>query len=471
MEKFKGINLFWYFSQFGIKNLIPLLALPIFTRHISVEDFGIYALAFFYASIVTGISNLGLLSIFERNFFELSQNRRKSLLFSNITFVSLVLIFFYHLTYQFKGVISEYIFQKNDLKNYLILALWHQGFKSLNLYFLSYFKNFDNAKTHTLLAIGESLLSISLALFLVLKYTMGLYGFFLGQCIGTSIIFTITFIYLFFPFNYKIDTKLLHNQLKLSFPLTPRIFFGVINNQFDRYMIGILSTIGGVGIYDIGQKIATTSFVFMTSLENAYSPEVYRRLFSKDKIVYESVGSFLMPFFYLSIFICLMVGLFSYEILFILTAREFHDASPIITILCLLYGFYFFGKQPQLLYAKKTGLISFLSIVSILLNIAFNIPMINHFGIIGAAWATLFAGIFSTIISFYFGQKYTYINYDKKCFNFLIYFIFSLFTIILIDFFNLEYIIILNLKFLLAFGFLFYGIKLKIISKRLFILY
>ena len=169
--------------------------------------------------------------------------------------------------------------------------------------------------------------------------------------------------------------------------------------------------------------------LFLTSLEKAYL-EVYRRLFSKDKIVYESVGSFLMPFFYLSIFICLMVGLFSYEILFILTAREFHDASPIITILCLLYGFYFFGKQPQLLYAKKTGLISFLSIVSILLNIAFNIPMINHFGIIGAAWATLFAGIFSTIISFYFGQKYTYtsnctqysyhvtvkliINYSKK---------------------------------------------------------
>ena len=84
---------------------------------------------------------------------------------------------------------------------------------------------------------------------------MGLYGFLLGQSLGVSAIFLFTFIYLFIPFKNKLEIQLLKQQLKLSLPLTPRIFFGVINNQFDRYMLGILNSLVGVGIYDIGQKL------------------------------------------------------------------------------------------------------------------------------------------------------------------------------------------------------------------------
>ena len=62
------------------------------------------------------------------------------------------------------------------------------------------------------------------------------------------------FFYVFFPLNNKFDLDLLKNQLKLSLPLTPTIFFGVINSQFDRYMLGLLSALGGVGIYDIAKK-------------------------------------------------------------------------------------------------------------------------------------------------------------------------------------------------------------------------
>ena len=105
------------------------------------------------------------------------------------------------------------------------------------------------------------------------------------------------------------EIQLLKQQLKLSLPLTPRIFFGVINNQFDRYMLGILNSLVGVGIYDIGQKIANISFVFMTAIENSYSPEVYRRLFSDDNKIRQSVGPFLTPFFYLSILFCIGVSL------------------------------------------------------------------------------------------------------------------------------------------------------------------
>ena len=202
----------------------------------------------------------------------------------------------------------------------------------------------------------------------------------------------------------------------------------------------------------------------MTAIENAYSPEVYRRLFSKDKRIRKSVGSFLTPFFYLSILFCLFVSLFSYEILYMLTPKEFHSATPVISILVLLYGFYFFGKQPQLMYAKKTGLISLLTFISIGLNIALNIPLIKYFGIMGAAWGTLLSGLISTAISFYYGQKYTPIKYEKILLLILVYFI----TIVLINLFlgnsNIDYYPTLLFKILSLLGYLILGYLFDIVN-------
>ena len=463
-SRFTKVNLFWYFSQVGIKNIIPLIALPIFTRYISLEEFGIYALAIFYGIVVSGIINLGLLSVYDRSFFELSEKKRKSLLQSIIFFILLLFAISFLLTISFNEAFAEFFFRKKELKNYLHLALWFQAFKSLNLYFLNYLKNYDNAKIHTLISIGETFSSIILALLFVTKYSMGLYGFILGQSLGVTLIFLLTFIYLFIPYQKKFEVKLLKQQLRLSLPLTPRIFFGSINNQFDRYMLGILSSLGGVGLYDIGQKIANISFVFMTAIENSYSPEVYRRLFSEDSRIRQSVGTFLTPFFYLSILFCIGVSLFSYEILYILTPKDFHSASSVISILVILYGFYFFGKQPQLMYAKKTGLISFLTFISIGLNIGLNIPMIKYFGILGAAWGTLFAGLISSIVSFYYGQKHTPIKYEKHILLILIYFITIVLTNLFIGVSNIDYFPTLIFKILSLSGYLILGYLFDIVN-------
>ena len=44
-------------------------------------------------------------------------------------------------------------------------------------------------------------------------------------------------------------------------------------------MLGLVGLIGGVGLFDIGQRIANTSFTFMTTLQNIYAPKVYNRFF------------------------------------------------------------------------------------------------------------------------------------------------------------------------------------------------
>ena len=97
-------------------------------------------------------------------------------------------------------------------------------------------------------------------------------------------------------FKYSI----LVESLKFSFPLTPRVFIGVLNNQFDRYMISLLDTISATGIYDLGQKISNLSFTFITTLHQVYIPTVYKSYYDDRTNFSYRIAVFLRPFLYLS---------------------------------------------------------------------------------------------------------------------------------------------------------------------------
>ena len=88
------------------KILLPLSILPIFTNHISIQDFGIYALALFFGTFTAGIANLGLTSIFERNFFEYNLHERKTLLWNIILFVLFLVFILSSITFIFRVTIN-----------------------------------------------------------------------------------------------------------------------------------------------------------------------------------------------------------------------------------------------------------------------------------------------------------------------------------------------------------------------------
>jgi len=254
-------------------------------------------------------------------------------------------------------------------------------------------------------------------------------------------------------------------------PLTPRIFFGIIGKQFDKYMIGLLNTVAGVGIYNIGMKISNIVFVYMTAIENVFAPQVYTRMFEPGDEGRESIGRYLTPFLYTSIVLGLLISLFSEEIIMILTPPSYHGAIDIVAILSMLYGTYFFGKIPQLIYAKKTYITSILTLVSIGLNIITIIPFIYLWGVIGAAWGTLLAGLISGAIYFIVSQHYYKIKWEywKIGSIFLIFFL-STIILILLRHFDIYYWFRFFFKLFSLLIYLMLGIKYNILTKQNFVL-
>lgn len=136
-------------------------------------------------------------------------------------------------------------------------------------------------------------------------------------------------------------------------------------------------------------------------------------------------------------------------------------------LLTILSCTHFFTKQPQLIFAKRTRLLSTISISVILLNIILNIFLIKIYGLLGAAYSTFISGIIYAGINFYYAQRFVPIHWEKKKILFLYTFLIAGIVIVFIFFYlNLNYNIRLLLKILLVVLYIFLAEHFNIINKK-----
>ncbi|MFC1462404.1 lipopolysaccharide biosynthesis protein [Verrucomicrobiota bacterium] len=408
-------NSLTYLMATAVASAMPLIALPFLTRALSKEAFGAWALTMVYASVASGLANLGLIIAYERNFFQCEDKRASGrLLYSVSGLVLANLALVAALTYVFRVRISEWVVRSPQYGDLVFWTFLATGAVSLKAYFLTYYRNTEDAGTYARYSVSSTVISTLTSLTLVCVMRVGPVGLAFGQFTGNSCMLVLLAV--------KASRELMPgwswghvgNSLAISLPLTPRLLLKVVGSQFDKYMIGLLATIGGAGIYSIGQQIGNLVFVFMTSLENVFAPQVYRRMFDMGEEGGREIGRYLTPFAYVSFGVALLVALFAEEVLFVLTPVSYHGASDIVSILAVFYGIMFFGKQRQMIYAKKTHIIALLSTGYVALVIALNVPFILRWGGVGAAWAMLAAGGIYTAVTFAFAQHYYRIGWEYR---------------------------------------------------------
>jgi O-antigen/teichoic acid export membrane protein len=394
-------------------NLIPLVTLPIFTRILTPDDYGAWALALAYASFLTGIANFGLTLSYDRNFFEYRQGRRAAaLLYSVLGFVVVACCAGGVVTWIWQREIAAWLIGTRDAGPLVFWVFAATGLSGLKWYYLAYLRNHGDAKAYVWYTMDETVLATATSLFLVAYLRVGIIGLPWGQFAAASLVFALLTVRFVRTLKPAFSAALLGESLKLGYPLTPRIFLGVLGSHFDKYLLRLLASVGSAGVYTIGQKVSYVVFAYMTALENVFAPEVYRRIFDGGGGGGRSVGRYLTPFVYLSFAVAVAVSLFSEEALILLTPGSYHAAIPVVNLLTLYYAVMFFGKQPQLVYAKKTYLLSVLTVVSLTASVTFNFLGIRAFGTIGAALGTLFAGLFGVALYNVVARRYYRIEWE-----------------------------------------------------------
>jgi len=404
-----------YLLPVVVGNLVPIITLPIFTRLLSTEDFGAWALANAYAVVVGALAVVGLPFAQERNFFEFRESRQRAhLLYSVIAFSVTSYALVGLVTWGLLEQITTWLIGPARYQPVLMWSFAATTVAGLKGYYMTYLKNMEEAKAFAAYAIAERLLSAVLTLALVAGLGIGVLGLVIGQMMASLIVLGIVAVRFLREYPVGVDGGLLVDALKLGFPLVPRTLFGVIGNNVDKYLIGQVASLGGVGVYTVAQRIANIAFTYMTALQNVFGPQVYARMFSGDPEAGLTIGRYLTPFAYAATAVSFLIALFSEEIIFLIAPPAYQGAIPIVAILVLFYAIQFFGKMPQLAYARQTKLISVLAAVSTAVSITTGAIGIWWLGTVGAAWGALVAGAIMITLTFVFGQRAFRIDWESR---------------------------------------------------------
>ena len=117
-------NSFIYLLPIITSSVLFFIAIPIFTRILTKEDYGVLALAQVYAIFVNGLANFGMTAAYDRDYFQYRGNRLKTaqLLYSILLFVMFNFLLLAGLTYLFRGALSELIIGSVEHGNILFWA-------------------------------------------------------------------------------------------------------------------------------------------------------------------------------------------------------------------------------------------------------------------------------------------------------------------------------------------------------------
>lgn len=388
--------------------LISFLLLPLYTKYLITEEYGVVDLINTYVSLLVPVITLQLEMAIFRFLIENRESKEKKIGIIS-TGYNLVMIFSI-LTLLVYLIISSFI----DLKyRYLIAGvIFSCIYSSISLQVARGFG--ENIKYSIGCCIsGISTVILNVIFIVVLKMNAD------GMLISMIFANILTFIYLsislninrFFKFS-KFDLNLSKQLLKYSIPLVPNGISWWVVNASDRTIISYFLGIALNGIYAVSNKFSSLFVgvfnVFLLSWTESTSLHINDR--DRDEFFSKTMNMVLKLFVTLC-FLLITIMPFAFPILIDSKYSEAYNNIPILLI-AMLFNIVV-GLDSAIYIAKKmTKQVMFTSILSAILNIILNILLINYIGLYAAAISTLIAYAVMALYRSYDLKKYVNIEWD-----------------------------------------------------------
>jgi O-antigen/teichoic acid export membrane protein len=386
------------------------------TYYLTPGELGQFALAQVWIMLSANLANFGLKGSYERTFFAYEQTDESAqLLHSALIFVLVNLIIIFGFLWIFESHIKGLILNNPDQSHLLLWIFLGIALSELSEYYLIFLKNAGLVSHYVKFTLIRVIVNFIVVLVLLHFFQFKTLSLAYGLVASNIVLLLILILHQGMPLSF--NKRLLKEMLKIALPLTPKILLSSLNSKIDKMLLGAIGSTELVGVYHIGQSIALIVFQVMVALDKVFKPEFHRKLFA-NKYGNNSteINNYILPFFYTSIFIALLFGLFSADIVAVLFSRKYNDLPIIAVILSINYAVIFFGivTSAQLIQAKKGFVIIYLALFSLVLGSILNVIFIYYWGIFGAAWAVTVTTAISTIMGFLFAQKYIKIYWDLK---------------------------------------------------------
>lgn len=258
---------------------------------------------------------------------------------------------------------------------------------------------------------------------LVAKYYLQNYG--VGYVIIANVIASFVTLLLLsrelFSINWVFNRKVWGQIMLYSLPLIIAGFGGMINETFDRIMLGWLAPVHGVeaatnevGIYSACYKLSLLISLFIQAFRMGAEPFFFKQSEGQNP---QRIYARVMKFFVITITVMfLMVVLYLDVWKYFIRNKSFWVGLKVVPILLLANMFLGIYYNLSIWYklTHKTISGAYITLIGAAVTLIINYIFIPYYSYMACAWATFFCYGTMMVISFVWGQKAYRIPYPWK---------------------------------------------------------
>ena len=375
----------WYlFSDFAYKGL-AFLTIPVFTRLLTLDEYGIVSVYTSLVGITVVVTGLEINVAVGRA--SLDFKHEYSAFLSSVLSFSLLPFF---LTFIAVCFLSESIGTLVTMDSKLLMLAVITGYATFVFKFYTHHLLFKQKYImKSLLQISKAILEVVLAIVLVTIIRGSKHYGRIYSTLAVSILFmVISFIVILLNSKKIYFPKAWFYSLRIGVPLIPHALSAVLLSQFDRIAIQTLVSSEQAGLYSFAYNIGMIPLVLLGATNSAWMPWFYRQL-SNEKTERIKKAASIYSVAFLTITIAIMM--LGPELAIIMAPNAYSSASRIIPVISLSYLFQFLYSLYVnfAIYRKKTFAISIGTLMAGIVNIILNILTIPKFGYEVAAWTTV----------------------------------------------------------------------------------
>lgn len=373
------------------------ISLPIFTRLLSPQQFGIFNTYLAYESILCVIIGLGVSASLKNAKIDY-KDKINLFLYTIIELIFKVLI----LNLIFIVVFSKIIIRFIGLEFPIILILLMHSFGTavLGVYYskVSLEYNYQSyLKVSFINTIGNIFISILLIFTIFTEHRE------YGKIIGSALPLIILGIIIFFSAGKKVKFKSSKEMkiyaLNIGIPLIVHGLSQTVESQVDRIMITNILGSNFTGIYSFIYSLAIIYQILFNSTDSVWNIWFFEKLHLKE---YNKIQDAIKNYINLHIILVITMMTFSKEIIIIISPQNYWMGIPLFIPIIIGMFFLFLYSIPICIefYYKKTKFIAIATCIAAVINIITNIIFIPKYGYYAAAFTTLISYFISFIIHF-----------------------------------------------------------------------
>jgi len=407
-----------YFAANLLTKSISFLLLPIYTRYLTPDDYGIISLGLAFVQLMLTLTQLGLLEAANRLYFRYYRDADQLKNYLSTIFLTLLtsaLLTCLVMTV-FRTPLADAVFNRPGLEAYLLIAIWVAPLAQIIELVQIVLIASERPLAFVLVSSGRLLLIAVFSVTLVVGLQWGARGALSAHWLAALISALIAL--RFFRRYFRLTFKRAHmsEALRFGLPLIPGAMSGWLLSYIDRIFLSHYYSLSSVGLYTVGFTVGTIMSFGVSSIMPAWNPYFYKSLEDQTEIGRQRVvqgTTLLVTLFTLA---ALALSLFAREIVTIMAAPEYREAYTVVPWIVLYYALGGLNQLVvlRLLFVNKTAWLSAVQFWAMGVTVAANFILVPLLDIAGAALAMTLSAIAALGVNMLLARRYSPLPYEWR---------------------------------------------------------